>query len=266
MRSFITKRYTVHTAASGCRQDAPFRAVFLSDMHNIRYGEGNAELLREIRQVKPELILISGDMLTAVEQPQMDAAIELMKELTREYLVYYANGNHEYRMRIYPEIYGDAYQTYVDQICSYGVHLLVNHSERLHIHRLNLTIWGLEISKEYFKRFSYPELTEKEVGHALGKPEPGSFHILLAHHPAFFPAYAKWGADLTLSGHYHGCVMRLPGIGGVISPQFRLLPKYNYGRYELDGKQQIVTSGLGTHTIHLRINNPAEMVVIDFVE
>ncbi len=30
----------------------------------------------------------------------------------------------------------------------------------------------------------------------------------------FFDAYAGWGADLTLSGHIHGGIVRIPGIGG----------------------------------------------------
>ncbi len=44
--------------------------------------------------------------------------------------------------------------------------------------------------------------------------------MLIAHNPVHFPAYAAWGADLTVSGHLHGGFVRLPLLGGVVSPQF----------------------------------------------
>lgn len=54
-----------------------------------------------------------------------------------------------------------------------------------------------------------------------GKADPDHFQILLAHSPLYFDACAKWGADLTLSGHFHGGTIRLPGLGGVMTPQYQ---------------------------------------------
>ena len=68
-----------------------------------------------------------------------------------------------------------------------------------------------------------------------------------------------------MSGHLHGGIIRLPFLGGVISPQMQIFPRYDRGLYKLDGKKLIVNAGLGDHTIKMRINNPPEMVVIDFV-
>jgi hypothetical protein len=99
----------------------------------------------------------------------------------------------------------------------------------------------------------------------IGKPNDDSFRLLLAHHPCYFDAYAGWGADLTLSGHLHGGIVRLPFFGGVVSPQIRLFPRYDKGMYTMDGKKMIVSAGLGSHTIKLRINNPPELIIIDFV-
>ena len=62
----------------------------------------------------------------------------------------------------------------------------------------------------------------------------------------------KWGADLVLSGHLHGGIIRLPGIGGLITPQAIPFPKYS-GEMTTEGEQTIIVSrGLGTHTINLR--------------
>ena len=78
----------------------------------------------------------------------------------------------------------------------------------------------------------------------------------------YFDYYAKWGADLVLSGHVHGGLLRLPIIGGVISPQIKLFPKYTGGLYKLNKAVMIVSRGLGTHTIRFRFFNPPELVVV----
>lgn len=70
------------------------------------------------------------------------------------------------------------------------------------------------------------------------------------------------GADLTVAGHVHGGVMKLPLLGGVISPSFRLFPKYDRGMFEEYGKRMVLSRGLGMHTIPIRIFNPGELVVI----
>ena len=127
------------------------------------------------------------------------------------------------------------------------------------------SIWGLELDQSYFRRGRTAQLTSSVIEGLLGKPDEQCYNILLAHHPSYFPAYAVWGADLSLSGHLHGGMIRLPFLGGVVSPQVRLFPKYDKGMYMLDGKKLIVSAGLGNHTVNLRINNPPELVVIDFV-
>ena len=92
--------------------------------------------------------------------------------------------------------------------------------------------------------------------------EKESFQVLIAHNPQYFQEYAGWGADLTVSGHVHGGIIRLPLIGGVISPAIALFPKYDGGKFVRDGKTMILSRGLGTHTIHVRFYNPGEVAVI----
>ena len=99
----------------------------------------------------------------------------------------------------------------------------------------------------------------------LGEAEKGDPVILLAHDPTWGPVYSQWGADLTLSGHYHGGVIRFPLIGGFISPRWDLFPHYDYGMYQEGENKMLVTSGLGQHTIPVRFNNLPEMVLIDIV-
>ena len=106
-----------------------------------------------------------------------------------------------------------------------------------------------------------PGFIEKKLGN-VGKSERDKYQVLIAHNPLYFPEYAEWGADMTVSGHVHGGIIRLPLLGGVISPAIALFPKYDGGKYMRGDKAMILSRGLGTHTIHVRFNNPGEVSVI----
>ena len=92
--------------------------------------------------------------------------------------------------------------------------------------------------------------------------EEEKYNILLAHNPNFIESYAKWGADLILSGHIHGGMVRLPVLGGIFSPDTVLFPKYTSGLYEVEGKKLIVSRGLGRGVRGFRLFNKPEMIVI----
>ena len=83
------------------------KAVVLADLHNKRYGKENERLLQAIDEIGPDMILIAGDMLTAKPKATLDVAVGFLTELAKKYPVYYGNGNHEHRLKLYPENYGD---------------------------------------------------------------------------------------------------------------------------------------------------------------
>ena len=97
----------------------------------------------------------------------------------------------------------------------------------------------------------------------LGKVDKSRYNILLAHNPDYLKQYAKWGADLVISGHVHGGIMRLPFLGGIIAPSFKIFPKYSGGLYEEGESKMILSTGLGSHTIPVRVFNPAQLVVLE---
>ena len=264
MSDFKVTRYKLRASGMDVRgPEEPFSIVFLSDLHNKSYGKGNERLLQEIRSQDPEAVLIGGDLLTSADPPQMEAALDLMKELTRWYPIYAVNGNHEQRLKEQTEKYGDAYDHYSQAVRSFGVHLLENTSEYAEFCRMPFRIWGYELPLDYYRRGRSFTLMAEQVTEVLGAPKEGCCNVLLAHNPVYFDTYAAWGADLTLSGHLHGGIVRLPLLGGVISPQMTLFPDYTRGCYTKENHRMIVGAGLGSHTIPIRINNPPELVVID---
>lgn len=268
MKKFKITTYRI--SGSKCRttkeqHKRPLRLAVLADLHCAEYGEKNSRLIRAIYDSKPDGVMVVGDMLVSKpnQEVDLDITLSLMKALTKHYPVFYSNGNHEYRMKTHPEIYGAAYQKFKQNLLSLGVHLLENEKIAWEAAGSKYIIHGYELDNQYFSRFSRHKLPVEEINTSLGRPNEEAFHILLAHNPAFFDSYAKWGADLTLSGHLHGGMIRLPFLGGVISPQVHLFPKYDKGLFQIGPKKLIVSAGLGCHSIKLRIFNPTELVIIE---
>ena len=231
-------------------------------MHNQCYGKNNQKLLTAIRRENPDLILIAGDMLIGKEGVSPKPAKEFVSALPAICDVYYANGNHEQRMKENTEKYGETYAVYQEQLKRAGIHFLENEGVRLSWDGQAVDVYGLEIPHRYYKKFENIELPVEEVESCIGEAFEGHYEILLAHNPVFAKTYLKWGADLILSGHLHGGIVRVPKLGGVITPQARLFPKYS-GELTMEGEKAVVVSkGLGTHTFRFRLFNPAEMIVL----
>ena len=241
-----------------------YRAVVVADLHNKKYGKDNQLLLDEIDNCKPDGIWIAGDIPTAVPGKKLDNALEFMGELAKKYPVFYGNGNHEQRMKLYPENYGDMAKEYAEGLAAIGVEPMVN--VKREIIPNNIWVYGVEIERKYYQRFKNPKMEDGYLNSLLGSSQKDKFNVLLAHNPDYFPAYAKWGADLVLSGHVHGGMVRIPGWRGVVSPSVKLFTKYDGGRFEIDNSTMILSRGLGMHTIPIRLFNPAEIVVVELEE
>lgn len=239
------------------------RAVVLADLHNKRYGRENERLLEAIREQKPDFILIAGDLVTAKPGRSLEPGLQLLRELAKDYPIYYGNGNHEYRMKLYPKTYGDMANQYGQALGELGIEPLVN--SRMVLAEYGLAVCGVEIDRELYRRFRLPKMPEDYMTDMLGQAPKDLFTVLLAHNPDYFPQYAAWGADLVLSGHVHGGVVRIPFFNrGVISPGLRLFPKYDGGVFKEGKSTMVLSRGLGMHTIPIRLFNPAELWVVEF--
>ena len=240
-----------------------FRAVVVSDLHNKKYGQGNERLIQAIKSEHPDMILVAGDIMNAHPRGNTDTALEFIEKLAGDFPIYYANGNHEMRMKLYTEDYGEQYEEYTAALRKLGVHHLVNDREVLE--EYGVEIIGSEISKNHYIRVKPEPFGEGELVRELGEPSEDKYTILIAHNPYFFKDYAEYGADLVLSGHVHGGMVRVPFINkGIISPNVRFFPKYDGGEFTEGESVMIVSRGLGVHTIPVRMFNPGDLVVIDF--
>ena len=142
-----------------------------------------------------------------------------------------------------------------------GIEPLIN--ETAYLPAWNIAVCGVQIDRDYYRHFRRAPMEPSYLRKLLGTPDREKFQLLIAHNPVYFDAYADWGADLVVSGHVHGGIMRLPFLGGVLSPSLTLFPKYDGGMFREHGSTMILSRGLSSHTIPIRIFNPGELIVIE---
>lgn len=246
---FVITNYTIecYKKASGLR-----KAVIISDLHNNSFGKDNIRLLNAVKEQKPDIIIIPGDLVNGTGD--IETGKKILDLLSQDYKVYYADGNHELKVKLYK---GDAYA----QLFNNSAVHLDNSFETINEHT---RIYGLSIEEEYYKRLNQPKFTTEQLTKKLGKNDSECYNILIAHNPAYIKQYTQWGADLVICGHYHGGFIRLPFGGGLITPQLKLFPKYSGGIYDVNNKKVVVSRGLGSHTIPFRLFNTPELVVLNF--
>lgn len=255
---FVITEYTFKDKR--IRQGA--RVVILADLHNKQYGKRNEKLLDAIAQCRPDFILAAGDILTAKPGADLETAGDLMQRLAEKYPVYYGSGNHEHRLKLYPENYGDMYERYEEKLAAAGVVRLINSHVKLQ--EYGISIYGSEIDRFYYKRFKTQKMPQEYLTELLGQPSAEEYNILIAHNPDYFQQYAGWGADLVCSGHVHGGMVRIPFIGkGLLSPKIRFFPKYDGGVFREGKTTMLLSRGLGVHTIPVRIFNPGELICVE---
>ena len=261
LRDFRVTKYRICSQKlNGIKREK--KIIFLSDLHNRMYGEENERLLESIRNQHPDLILIGGDMLVRKDGNSYDKTVHFLAKLPGICPVYCANGNHEQKLKELPDKYEQSYEEYKKALTESGIHMLENASETVKLEEVPVKLSGLEIPLGAYARFGKKELSLKEITDRIGE-HGDDYQILLAHHPGYMKEYLAYGADLILGGHYHGCVVQLPGIGGVISTNFTLFPKYSGGIYQEGEQTAVVSRGLGTHSVPLRLWNWPELIVLE---
>lgn len=261
LRDFRVTKYRICSQKlNGIKREK--KIIFLSDLHNRMYGEENERLLESIRNQHPDLILIGGDMLVRKDRNSYDKTVHFLAKLPGICPVYCANGNHEQKLKELPDKYEQSYEEYKKALTASGIHMLENASETVKLDEVPVKLSGLEIPLGAYARFGKKELSLKEITDRIGE-HGDDYQILLAHHPGYMKEYLAYGADLILGGHYHGCVVQLPGIGGVISTNFTLFPKYSGGIYQEGEQTAVVSRGLGTHSVPLRLWNWPELIVLE---
>jgi predicted MPP superfamily phosphohydrolase len=251
--------YTVRSERLPAEFDG-FRILQLSDLHSASFGRDNARLLQKIKAVKPDIIVMTGDMVSRSDSDR-HVFFRLAETLGRRYPCYYVVGNHEQDMERGEQ------KAFLARLAALHIRVLDNERISLKQEEQSINLYGMWFSLKYYREANLrsgqtARFTGRDMKRLLGVFDPLRYGILLTHNPLSFPVYARWGADLTLCGHVHGGMIRLPFLGGLLSPEREFFPKYSAGIYEEDGKKLLVSRGLGSGVFGARIHNIPEIAVI----
>lgn len=231
------------------------RILLLSDLHCNPLICNNKKVLRRLKEENPDVILLAGDMISKYGKKSNDRVPAFLKELTGIAPVVYGMGNHEEVLRTdFPE----KFSAYKKQVEDMGIFFPDNETISFILQGKNVEFAGLTLKHEYYYKWKRRELPAEAV-EDLVIENPGNT-ILLAHFPDHFPEYKEL-APLVVSGHNHGGIIRLPFVGGFISPQL-YIPKYTRGCYTEGDSTMVVSAGIGSHSLPARLFNRVEYCVI----
>lgn len=223
------------------------RIVQITDLHigSLIYGNWLQQVVDKVNALKPDLIVITGDLVDgSVEELRDDVAA--LAELRARYGTYFITGNHEYYSGV---------EEWCAHIASLGIRVLRN--ERVSIVAglagESFDLAGVDDWVSYHFQAEGPNLAK-----ALAGRDPNKALILLAHQPVAVHEAAAHGVDLQLSGHTHG---------GQIWPFNYLVylqQPYTKGlyRYSNTETQVYVSSGTGFWGPPMRLGTSAEITHI----
>lgn len=231
-----TTRYKVNMPV-----ERAVKIVQISDLHGKSFGKDNERLVEKIKDIAPDFIAVTGDIIHKYRQRDKSVAIGVVSTLANIAPVVYVSGNHEMRNK--------GYRFFRRDLREAGAVVLDDCTHTI----CGLTVVGLNCaSLKNDKIYAVtPDVENK---------------ILLAHKPQFLDRYASAGYKLVLSGHAHGGQWRIPFTKiGIYSPGQGIFPKLTAGEYFCGGTRMIVSRGLGNSQCPLRLFNRPELVVIDIV-
>lgn len=231
-----------------------FRILQISDLHHRNFGKNQIRITKRAEKLSPDIIVITGDLVSRDQRDFTKTEI-FCRTLVSIAPVFFSIGNHE--LDLPPAVQRE----YLDILKRAGVQLLIDETTTLNRNGECLTIAGaaLETSVYHDGNHRYGNLnmySKEELEKAIGVRRVCT--LLLAHNPLIFDTYVDWRADLILSGHVHGGVVRLPFIGGILSPERRFFPRYTKGLYRKRDSQMYISAGLGK----IRFLNPPEVNLI----
>lgn len=226
------------------------KIVVLGDLHTASFGAENEKLFRAVREQAPDYIVLVGDLLDCFHPVPEDYAARAAESLSAIAPTFYVTGNHEWAIGDVPAL--------KDTLAEHRVTVLDNRYLELERNGSALILAGIDDPNGYADQKTPEELAE-EVRAAFGDP----FWMLLAHRNNYFEdAYCRLGADLVISGHGHGGLVRLPFTDGLVSVERTLFPSYTAGFYQAGGADLFVSRGLGNSGRTFRLFNRPQVAVL----
>lgn len=266
---------------SNLKVNNKIRVIQISDLHNCTFGKNNKKIVERVEKLKPDLIIYTGDCIESRAKSD-DRVINLCSALAKVAPSYYIYGNNEVE-RVYddpltqksldekfgfnnknrnPEKLLKIKDSLKSKLEKAGVKVLKNSSDTIEIGTTKVDVYGV-LTSNPSSFWSYGgESFDKHI-----YTNENNLKITAIHEPIVFEEHTpdSWG-DVLLAGHTHGGVAKIPTIGPLYTHDGGLFPErsghFVYGRYDVQGRPLIISSGLANNNF-LRINNQPEIVIVD---
>jgi len=224
----------------------PIRMVQISDIHMVTYGPRERKVVALANQLRPDLILLTGDYLNELSERSYAALRQMAEDLEAPHGIYAVTGNVDLAVRLIVSLALDPA----------GVRLLDNERVEVDLHGGRLELVGLSAHDGALRGL-------RTLERLRGQPA-GRYRILLFHYPDFVELASQAGVDLYLAGHTHGGQVRLPLLGALYVNSL-VRRDYEMGRYDVGGTTLFVSRGVGFsggYEPQARFHCPPEVVLI----
>ena len=250
-REMVVRTYRI----SSRKLTSPLNFVLVTDLHGIRYGEGQGILLDAVKRCSPDLVLFAGDI---VENGMPFGGVkDLFSQVTSLAPCFYVTGNHEFQTGRVPVLKRWLRES--------GICVLDGCVETVRVKGQQIQAGGVDDPHRFTRSPHAVRLRDgwkKQLAGCGKRLDPALYSILLTHRPEPVRYYRKTGFDLVVAGHAHGGQVRIPGIcNGLFAPHQGFFPRYTGGCYRLGAATLVVSRGLCLNRLP-RIFNPPELVCI----
>ncbi len=226
-----------------------YRIMVISDIHNADFDD---DIISIAEEVKPDVILFCGDMVQLPDD-KTTSVCNIGDKLGDEYDIYAVSGNHETQNYSYSAI--------MDEISGHGIAVIDNETVSVEKNGEQIILAGLKDLKDDYLTPQQYEKARKLIKSFF--EETDEFAVLLNHRADMYPEIKNCGADLILSGHMHGGIIKLPFVGGIIGSDDGWFPDYAYGFFEGgSSSDMIVSGGCDRNPKKKRVFNPPEVLII----
>jgi len=217
------------------------KIIHLSDIHHSPFTnlEHIERVVKVANRLKPDMFLLTGDYVSH-EKKYIAPVAKVLGELKSEFGTYACLGNHDH---------WTAPDLVVRRFGEAGIRMLVNDGFRFEARDASFWLCGVDDHM----------VGKTDLAGALKGSFPDEMKLLLAHNPLIFRPAARYGVDLTLSGHTHGGQVK------VRDPEKRLLPrrKLTSGLHRRKDSQIYITRGIGTVVLPIRYQCPPEISLLE---
>lgn len=228
------------------------KIVQFSDLHykTTYFLKDVKKLVKKINQIKPDIVVFTGDMLDQNIKYSNEDLEQLAKELDRIEVTinkYAISGEQDEKFTEWETLIKDS--GFVNLNDGYETIFQEGYEPILIAGARSSLMSGKNI-EDRLKPIS--DIIEK-AKKATDSNQKIAYRILLMHEPDYIEDFDYQQFNLILAGHSHDGQMRIPGIGGIILPE--KAQKYYRNHYSLNGTEFYISSGLGTSGYFYRLFN-----------